>query len=65
MDINDKIYNLEVKHNQSRSHYKLTSGSYVSLLVCIRIFPILTSFDTETKASSSASPALRIDTPQI
>lgn len=42
-----------------------TSGSVVLLLVWINILPIVTSLHTDTRASSNASPARNIDTPQI
>ena len=44
--------------------WSLTSGSDVSSLVWIRIFPILMSLHTDSRAGSIVSPARSIDTPQ-
>ena len=40
-----------------------TSGSSVASLVWMRIFPRVMSLQTDMRAGSSTSPALRIDTP--
>lgn len=45
------------------SCWSLTSGSDVSSLVWIRIFPILMSLQTDSRAGSIVSPARSIDTP--
>ena len=50
------LYHLIIKESP-------TSGSDVYSLVWIRIFPILMSFTTDSKAGSIVSPARRIDTP--
>ena len=48
---------------EKRDCWSLTSGSDVSSLVWMRIFPILTSLHTDSRAGSIVSPARSIDTP--
>ena len=51
------------RHVNSEISSWLTSGSVVFLFVWMSIFPIFTSLQTDTKASSRASPALNMETP--
>lgn len=55
----------KICHMTPRVMTPLTSGSPVSWLVWIRIFPSRMSLQTAIRACSIVSPALRMETPVI